>query len=349
MSPKRRRDRGILRLDRAAPPRTLDQVADNVRNHLASCGYLRGFADGTGKLAVVNVRSRQVYSRRPEDVAFRKYFWGRDQDLRNEVESLLSDVETHVPRLLRNLTTTSPPPHGSEERALLLKFLALHFVRNPAWRTLTSQILERQIIARGHVGPQWARLCEQLRADRYWIDTMLRQIPQIASLLGSTHWALLRFSSPCLATCDQPLVPIALLSRGIRASLAETPALLETIEFRFVLDPRHALLLSWHDAPDWDAWALADQSVAADINRSIVGRTDVEYFHHPELRPPFVAAPWMPSGECNPISPKLHDGYWRETAIGSDRRRQAARIVSEAVEKDVTDQIETVVVREAAA
>ncbi|MDQ6805799.1 MAG: DUF4238 domain-containing protein [Actinomycetota bacterium] len=320
-----------------------------MSNHLASCGYLRGFTAADGKVAVVNVKSRQLYCRRPENVAFRNYFWGREQKLRDEVEGLLSRIEDHVPRILDDLVRYGPPSHGSADRALLLQFLAMHFVRNTAWRALIERTLEHQIAVRGHHGPRWARLREQLRADRYWIDTMLRQIPQVASLLGSTQWALLRFPHPWLATCDQPLIPLALLPQGARVPVGETPPLLETIEFRFVVNPSHALILSWHDAPDWTAWAMADQLLAAEINRSVVGRTDVEYFHRPDAKPPFVAPPWTPTDECNPISPRLDDGYWRETAVHSQRRRRADKLVLRAIEQDVSHQIETVVVTAPAA
>ena len=107
-------------------------------------------------MAVFNVKSQQLYCRRPENVAFRNYFWGRDQKLRDEVEGLLSRIEDHVPRILGDLVRRCPPPHGSADRALLLQFLAMHFVRNPAWRAVIDRTLEHQIAVRGHQGPHWA-------------------------------------------------------------------------------------------------------------------------------------------------------------------------------------------------
>jgi hypothetical protein len=333
----------------AARRHKLPLMAQNVRNHLASCGYLQGFTGSHGKLAVVNVRARRVYERRPEDVAFRKHFWGREQELRDEVEQKLASAEAHAPRILSELTARGAPAHGSRDRGLLLQFLAMHFVRNPAWRNLVSEVLKRRIVAQGHDGPEWRHLRELLLSDRYWVDTILRQIPQIAALLGSMHWALLRFPAPWLASCDQPLVPLALVPHGVRVRFDETPGLLDTIEYRFVVDPCHAIILSWHDAPDWQTWSSADLHIAADINRSVVGHCDVEYFHKPDFKPPFVAPPWMPTRECNPISPKLHEGYWREAALRSRRRAEAAVIVQDAINRQVTDEIRTVIVTERAA
>ena len=44
-----------------------------------------------------------------------------------------------------------------------------------------------------------------------------------------------------------------------------------------------------------------DMRIAADLNRSVAGHCDIEYFHKPGVEPPFVAPPFVASGECNPI------------------------------------------------
>jgi hypothetical protein len=49
----------------------------NKKNHLASCGYLRRFTDGDGRLAAFNIRAATVYRRVPENVACRNHFWGQ--------------------------------------------------------------------------------------------------------------------------------------------------------------------------------------------------------------------------------------------------------------------------------
>ena len=221
----------------------------NKKNHLASCGYLRGFTGDDGRVAAVNLTARTVYRRRPADVAFRNHFWGRDQHVRDEVEQKLSSVESQMPRVLAAAIENGPPASGSVDRGLLLEFLAMHFVRNPNWRSLISGLIERQIAEQRHEGPEHQGLRTVLRSDRYWVDTLLRQIPQVASLLGSTQWAPLRFEMPWLATCDQPLVAVPFLPPGTPVPAKTNPPLVETIEFRFVLDPSHALILSWLDAP----------------------------------------------------------------------------------------------------
>jgi hypothetical protein len=176
------------------------------------------------------------------------------------------------------------------------------------------------------------------------VNTLLRQIPKVASVLGSAQLACLRFPQSWLLTCDQPLVPVPLLRAAASVPSKTFPRLLETTEFRFVIDPHHALILSWFDAPDWSEWYDGDSVLAADINRSVASNADVEYFHHPDHVPTFVAPPWTATWECNPISPRLHAGYDQSAAVNSDRRRRAGKILHEMVQDQITDEIRTVTV-----
>lgn len=334
--------RGRLATTRATTSLMIYMPQKFVRNHLASVAYLRGFTDERGLLTVVNLRSRRVNDATPESVAFRNHFWGRDEQLRSEVEHRLASVERHVPRILSNIARGGPPPHGSKDRGLLLEFLAMHFVRNPAWQAMIRGWLERETAVRGHDGPEWQAFRDQLHSEHNRADTSLRQIPLVATLLGSTHWAHVRFPKPWLVTSDQPLIAVPMLRPGEQAPADVTPGLMETIEFRFVLDPRHALVMSWLDALDWDDWGGGDMRIAADLNRSVVGHCDVEYVHRPGVEPPFVAPPFAPTGECNPITKRLHPGYSTPEAHRSERRSRAGEILHRMIEEQVTNEIRPV-------
>ncbi|PZS09218.1 MAG: hypothetical protein DLM64_11050, partial [Solirubrobacterales bacterium] len=121
----------------------LAKESANKKNHLASCGYLRGFTGDDSRLTAINLRSRTVYHRPPEGVTYRNHFWGKDQALRDEIESKLCSIESQVPRILREMVSCSLPSSGSQERGVLLEFLAMHFVRNPSLRTQIAGLLER--------------------------------------------------------------------------------------------------------------------------------------------------------------------------------------------------------------
>jgi hypothetical protein len=313
-----------------------------LRNHLASAAYLRGFTDDSGQLTVVNLRSRRVETRAPERVAFRNRFWGRDETLRADIEQRLSRVEGQVPRILEAFVKDGPPEHGSVDRGLLLEFLAMHFVRNPMWQTSIREWLEQETVARGHDGPEWQAFRDQLHSDWNRADTAIRQIPLVAALLGSTHWTHLRLPEPWFLTCDQPLVAVPILEPGERVPTNQTPGLMETVEFRFVLDPKHALIMSWLDDYDPEDWANGNMRIAADINRSVAGHCDVEYFHKPGVEPPFVVPPFMATGECNPISGWLHPGYSSPKARSSVRRARAGEVLHRMIEDEVTHEIRVV-------
>lgn len=75
-------------------------------------------------------------------------------------------------------------------------------------------------------------------------------------------------------TCDQALVAVPFLPAQKPVPAKSSPGLLETTEFRFVVDPSHALIIFWFDAPDWSAWTEGDAGFAADINRSVAGNAD---------------------------------------------------------------------------
>jgi len=52
----------------------------------------------------------------------------------------------------------------------------------------------------------------------------------------------------------------------------------------------------------------------------------------------------MPTGECNPISSRVHAGYDQVAVAGSERRRRASEILRGMVENEITNEIRTVTV-----
>jgi hypothetical protein len=77
------------------------------------------------------------------------------------------------------LRRTASPRRGASALA--------RFVRNRTWRGLISTLLERRIIEQGHDDPKHDGLRRVLRSDRHRIDTLLRQMPPVASVLGSAQ------------------------------------------------------------------------------------------------------------------------------------------------------------------
>lgn len=100
--------------------------------------------------------------------------------------------------------------------------------------------------------------------------------------------------------------------------------------------------MSWHDEPDRCEAVRGDMAAAADINRSVSGRGDQELFCRPGPEPPFFAPPWLPRHECVPVSRRLLPGYSSAAAVISERRRQAAELVNQQIDGEITNEIRTV-------
>ena len=77
-----------------------------ARNHLSSRFYLDGFADADGSVKVLTMGGRRpVRLAKPNNVAYRRNFWGKDATLRQKVERTLSEGESDAAPVLRDLAS----------------------------------------------------------------------------------------------------------------------------------------------------------------------------------------------------------------------------------------------------
>jgi hypothetical protein len=264
-----------------------------VSNHLPAKCYLDGFTDETGRLMVVRRHTDVPRPAKPKNVGYRNYFWGREQHLRTAVEQRMSRLECDAADVLREIPRVGLPKPGDPERGSLIQFLALHLVRTPRWRDLIFELRDRELRAQGHDRPGFEALAREIRSDEWWITTLMRHIPQISVLFGSMYWDLLEFERPWLLTSDQPLVQFPFIRHGDRVRIdTPLPGLVNSVEYRFAIDPYRALVLSWFDAPETGDSTNGTYAVAADLNRTVGARTDKEFFFRPGSAPPFVAPPW---------------------------------------------------------
>lgn len=233
--------------------------------------------------------------RRPEAVGYRKKFWGDDETLREAVEQFLS---THFENgdtleILRTLPSAWPIYHDREQWSRLLLFVALHIVRSPQWRREGRAMQERSLTDRL---PVWlntmppaavASVLGHVRSDEFHTDLMLGQIPKTASVLGCMHCALLSSGAAALLTSDHPVVAVPLLRDGESAPIQLIPqrGLSNTIEFRFPIGPRHALLFTWLDEPIHREIIRLPFRATCDLNRSVASQAENEVYYHPRDQP----------------------------------------------------------------
>jgi hypothetical protein len=157
------------------------------------------------------------------------------------------------------------------------------------------------------------------------VRALLRQLPRIGGLLCSMHWTLLEAEEDWFVTSDQPVVLLPYQPSPHSPASAVPPlALAATLEARFTLDARRALLLSWHDGTDSRSSIMRDQ--AASINCGLEAQALQEWFSRPGSRPPILSSQTL-QRRLYPVSLELLPGYTVARATESDRRQRAETIV----------------------
>jgi hypothetical protein len=327
-------------------------VAKPRRIHIASRSYIRAWSLN-GKVAVQpDDLGADPELRNPEAVGWRAGWWGPSGTLAVAAEETLRGTEDRATSVLKNIA--SRWPLSRDDRAEVAQFIAIHAVRTPAWRSEYDRISLEAIgeeLRRRRRGPEVERQAvTEFIGHRLRVETLIKQIPRVASVFMSMHWSLVHFSEPLIASSDQPVVCVPRLEPWQRLPIEAMPrtGFLETAEVRFPVDPWHVLLLSWTPQPDL-ADAVAGQfRHAADMNRSSRAQADRQWFHRPGGRPPLLAPPSL-DRSCQPISYDLVPGYSLQTARESRRRSEADAIMKALIASQATDVMRFVAVTPKAA
>jgi Protein of unknown function (DUF4238) len=304
----------------------------NVKNaHIVPRTYLANWAVA-GKIGVYQVRERKrLPPQLLENVGTRRRFYQRtrpDGTEINDVEWSLGQGEDKATPLLRSFADSWPLP--LKHKAQLAELFAYQLLRGPRWkdeyeestRSFLDEYRERD--AERDLTP------EELKAenaaflsDSHRFVRMHTAAITLASVLGSTHWTLLEFPRPVVATSDHPVVawPGA-ESRAPEATALLAAGVLECLEFRLPMSPTHAVLMTWADWPDDErVRARGTRDHAANLNAFSVASADRQWFYLPETSPP------VGSGKFLPLSLELVPGYSPEAAARSLRRQRASEIV----------------------
>jgi hypothetical protein len=320
-----------------------------VRNHTVSQCYLDRWArDGYVTVVLGDGRRRPA---RPKTVGFTKNFWGPDEALRVEVEQRLSLTEGPAAETLRQLPDAWPFPPGHERWRDLLLFIGLHLVRSPKWLEGIQDMAPELILRRV---PEWSRsmppeavdhVVKHLLSEAFRTELMMGQIPKMASMLGCMNCTVLEAPRPWLMVGDHPVVVVPLLKTGEAAPMQLVPdgGLLETVEVRFPIDARRALLFSWLDQPHREDAVEIGYDHAVNLNRSQLGQVASQWYMAPDSRPPFVVPPFLTS-PASSLAPKLLDGYAPRSARVSRRRQEAMKMLDRLIEGEITDRVETITV-----
>lgn len=309
------------------------------KHHVVPKGYLKAWAV-----------SHQVMVARPGmDGAFRcnvakagvvTDFYRRfrpDGTPSDDVEGSLAGAESIALPLLRQLRDRWPL--SDADKGILAQLLALQLSRGSTWRDFHDHLVERSVpemrreflesleasswrlpdgsrTNREEFEAAFAKGRRDISSDTQRLERMLESVEKVSMVLGSMHWSLLEFEDDRLMTSDHPVV-VWPLSRELGAPVDWRPSqgLLPTLEVRFPVSPRSALLLTWMDAFDDDAPVLrAPPSAARNINACTRAQAAQQWFFKPS------AEPGIARGNLPPVSLMLIRGYTAHRAASSRRR-----------------------------
>ncbi len=299
--------------------------------HLAAQAYLAAWML-SGSLQAVHVRYGPQGPRSPAAVGWRKQWWGHaDPHLNQICEEACGKLENEWPGLWPSVIDSWPP--SNDARILLAQFMALHVVRTDGFRRWYTNRRDGAVDgyrAQFTDEQQFAVFAEGVGCDRERSLRLLAMQNKISSVLASMHWSLLQFDEPLLVTSDQPVCPVGLMDLGMSQRVGATPPLgwIETVEVRFVLSPRHALVATWHEGPDTTPH-IGTWHQASNINGVLIQQTEMHWVHVPNTSPAVPPLIMLdPTHRFETLSPTLIPGYGSHVARASKLRL--------AVEREVT-------------
>jgi hypothetical protein len=282
--------------------------------------------------------------RQPSTVGIRTDFYA-DPELAAKAEKTFNGYETRGLDALRRIESGWPLERGSGylDRLSVAGLVAVHMVRNPSFRHYLDRLrvanVERTIAEGTLCGPEAEeKFIAESSSEKFAVEHFLSLIPKTASLIASAHWTLIEFPDRLLATSDQPVTIVPILPDGMRAPVDAAPrgGILFAEEFRFPIDPKHALLFTWAEGRDTPVVPTGSDDLAAELNRAVISQADREWFHHPQRRPTTLPLSGMPTGNCVPVARRLMTWYGPKAAAESLRRRAAAERLDLMIEKEIT-------------
>ncbi|MCX4965798.1 DUF4238 domain-containing protein [Streptomyces sp. NBC_00654] len=277
-------------------------------HHTVPRFYLRRFAAPDSRLLRVPIDGSAARLVGVGDAAVHKDFYsfrGPDGSLDDVVENQLSVVEDAAAPVLRRVVDERRWPLFGDDREIMALWVALQYLRVPAHRKAGNEVTDHLVkttmamggkpglrsrmeeLAKGPVADDeveraWAEVSDfsnyEVRSDNAeHLSLMGMMIPEIALLLMSRTWVLVRFSRKTLITSDHPVVQIwdPSVPDWIGQGMATVPAVCLPLDRRVAL-----LMLLPGGAPDRETTPTV--AMARDLNQRVAASARGAVFHHPE-------------------------------------------------------------------
>lgn len=310
------------------------------KGHIVPAVYLRNFAVD-GKIAAYRVEGGRELIRKVEKAGRRYRPYRRlrqDGTPIDDIEWMLAELEGIAAPVLREFEDRWPL--DGDDKQKLAELFAFQLLRGPRYKAEYEAMTQRFVDEwnqredmKGLDHNESVAFDEALLSDSYRLTRMIAMGMTLTSILVSTHWTLVEFSSPVLATSDHPVVvwtgvqqlrPHAVKLHGV--------GILESLECRLPLSPTRGVLMTWADKPDdEEARVVGSHQHAMNFNAFTIANADREWFTLPGTSAPRAA------GIVPPLSTQLVRGYTPDVARRSERRAQVSAHVREKVGRDLTD------------
>jgi hypothetical protein len=284
----------------------------------------------------VSVQYGRQKPKSPAAVGWDLEWWGRnDPELNRTCEDACGKLESRLPDAL---AAAQSWPLELEHRSVVAQLLALHVLRTRAfspWFAGARDASLAQLQTRFRARDEYEAFKRQRLTHRERALRVISLINKLSTLFISMHWTLLSFDEPLLITSDQPVSPVPLMTPGVIEPFTAFPGggWVKTLEIRFPLTPRLALLATWHMGPE--APITGTWQDAVNLNVSTMQQAAKQFVQSPEREPAMPPAiferPQAPV--VVPISIQVLPGYTLDAATRSPRREQTSEIVTDLVER----------------
>lgn len=250
------------------------------KQHYVPQFLLRHFGAGKKSKAKVWVLDKQnvkTYRASVRDVGHENRFYeyhGEHGDL--ELEGLLSIIDGHGARVVRDIVKSGKLPQSQDDRITLSYILAVQMLRTPSIRKDMENI--REIIVRKFGPDVVARPGERPVGDfgpdddRFSSLNMIRQAPEFASVLRAKSWILCRAPAAVpFIVSDNPIARHNMVERPGRGTLG---LMNEGIEIYMPLSTNYIIHLI---CPKSVAAALATPELEGQYSPALKNDTPIQY------------------------------------------------------------------------
>ncbi|TQF14238.1 DUF4238 domain-containing protein [Myxococcus llanfairpwllgwyngyllgogerychwyrndrobwllllantysiliogogogochensis] len=289
-------------------------MSEPRRHHLVPQMHLKRFADHKRRIIMVSRDQKKRVSTDIKKACVQTDYYavetnnGRMQD----VEGLLSVIESNAAAAIENILSGKFPPSPTDREAIAL-FIGFQCVRGDETlqgygqvvdvltKKIISNATREEIIETFHRREGREPTEEEIAARKLIfknvnnftitphqnrrINVMLKLAPELADIMLKRRWFLSDHGDPCLLTSDTPVV---MWSKPTPPTFFSGRGWATADEVQMPLSPRFSLCLSWENELKEQVFRLGSKigpELGAKLNELVAYKARRWIFHHPDTDP----------------------------------------------------------------